>query len=111
MSDNWLQIYLIESIDKNICLSFCTTCGAMEFRSGVLAALAQATGQPQRLIMDEDSARSILNAMAGLKPIDRDQAKFGEAFDTVLSEVRITIGDAEMRRFLGQHWSRLQSLV
>ena len=42
MEHNWLQAYLIESIDKRLCTSiYCTTCGAQEFRHGLLDAVAR----------------------------------------------------------------------
>ena len=63
--NNWLQAYLVESIRKPLCISIhCTTCGAQAFRSGLLDAVALATGEPRAPQLDEKSARAIADALA-----------------------------------------------
>jgi hypothetical protein len=42
MTSNWLEAYLMEAARKELCTKiFCTTCGALEFRQGVLSALSR----------------------------------------------------------------------
>ena len=63
--NNWLQAYLVESIRKPLCIRiYCTTCGAQAFRSGLLDAVALATGEPRAPQLDEKSARAIADALA-----------------------------------------------
>jgi hypothetical protein len=42
MTSNWLEAYLMEAVRKELCTKIlCTTCGALEFRQGVLSALSR----------------------------------------------------------------------
>ena len=67
---NWLQAYLIESIDKRLCTRiYCTTCGAQEFRHGLLDAVARATDQPRPPHLDGKSADAIAEALARVEPV------------------------------------------
>ena len=68
MDHNWLQSYLIESIDKRLCTNIdCTTCGAHPFRHGLLDAVPRATDQPRppRLDRKEDCLRHCPSAGPG----------------------------------------------
>ena len=70
--NNWLQAYLVESIRKPLCISIhCTTCGAQAFRSGLLDAVALATGEPRTPQLDEKSARAIADALARVEAAPR----------------------------------------
>lgn len=69
MTPNWLQAYLLEAVGDTLCTKVhCTTCGAMEFRNGVLGALSMATGQPLRQHFDREANFEIARALAGVKP-------------------------------------------
>src|SRR6267142_4738533 len=69
MTDNWLQLYLLEAVRRNLCTRIrCTTCLAHECRYDVLTAWANATGQPVR--QDFDHAALIEITMA-LQPFIR----------------------------------------
>jgi hypothetical protein len=68
MISNWLGAYLEEAVRKRLCTQIgCTTCGAMEFRMGVLSALAS-TGKPLRRHFDRESQIEIARVLAELKP-------------------------------------------
>lgn len=68
---NWLQGYLVDAIQRNVCTKVgCTTCGAREFRTGLLA---QAAKQMQRVHLgrlNRDGAVVIARALNCLIPPD-----------------------------------------
>jgi hypothetical protein len=69
MNLKWLEEYLVEAIGKKLCTKIhCTTCGAMEFRKGVLSALSVATAKPLRQHFDRGSNIEIARALAEVRP-------------------------------------------
>src|SRR5664280_909109 len=65
MTQYWLDQYLNEAVGKKLCTKIhCTTCGAMEFRKGVLSALANATGKPVREHFDREGNIQIAAALS-----------------------------------------------
>src|SRR5215813_12946064 len=69
MSENWLQNYLVESVLRNLCtIIHYTTCGARDFRPGVLTALAKAKGESPKNRYDRDTAIEIAKALADIQP-------------------------------------------
>jgi len=74
MSENWLHSYLLESVRRDLCVTiYCTTCGAREFRLGVLKALAQAEGRQPSRHYDLTSATKIAKALSEAQPGERDK--------------------------------------
>jgi hypothetical protein len=72
MTSNWLEAYLTEAVRKELCTKIlCTTCGALEFRQGVLSALTIATGQRPRKHIDQGNALEITRALAEIRPHGR----------------------------------------
>jgi hypothetical protein len=70
MTENWLQTYLVESVQKQLCTQIhCTTCGAREFRLGVLNALAKTVHQTPQGSFDRESVVQIARALAEVRPI------------------------------------------
>jgi hypothetical protein len=71
--ENWLQNFLTEAIRKDLCTwIMCRTCGARDFRSGLLDALARSTGQQQlTLRMGRDSAIAITRSLRSVQPPPR----------------------------------------
>ena len=68
MTPNWLEAYLVEAVGKKLCTKIgCTTCGAMEFRRGVLSGLSIATGMSLRQHFDRESNIAIARALAEVK--------------------------------------------
>jgi hypothetical protein len=69
MTPNWLETYLVEAVSRNVCIKIhCTTCGALEFRRGVLSALSMATGKPLRQHFDRESNFEIAKVLAEVEP-------------------------------------------
>lgn len=69
MTANWLHAYLVDAVTRHLCTRIgCTTCGALDFRRGVLTALASVTGQPAEKRFDEQRGLAIAHALAGVEP-------------------------------------------
>ena len=65
MTSKWLEAYLAEAVRKKLCTKIhCTTCGALEFRRGVLDALSIATGRQPLQRLDRESVIEIAKALA-----------------------------------------------
>lgn len=105
MTENWLHTYLRESVRGKLCTRIhCTTCGALEFRRGVLRALASAMGATPATGMDPASAVQVARALAELEPDASDATRLEEAARCLLFDLCRTIGEAEAGRLLGQSW-------
>lgn len=88
MSENWLQTYLVESVQRQLCTRIhCTTCGAREFRLGVLNALSKAADQPPRHAFDRESVVEIARALAEVEPIPGDLEKMEDAVRCLLVDL------------------------
>jgi uncharacterized protein YqgV (UPF0045/DUF77 family) len=88
MSANWLQTYLGESVQKHLCTQIhCTTCGAREFRLGVLNALSIAANQPPREGFDRQSVVEIARALAEVQPIPDELEKMEDAVRCLLFDL------------------------
>ncbi|MEK6299354.1 MAG: hypothetical protein AABO41_01420 [Acidobacteriota bacterium] len=88
MSENWLQTYLVEAVQKQLCTQIhCTTCGAREFRLGVLNALAMATDQPPQQSFDRQSVVEIARALAEVQPVPDELEKMEDAVRCLLFDL------------------------
>lgn len=91
---NWLQRYLEEAVKRKLCTQIhCTTCGAMEFRKGLLEELRQATGHELGLMFGGASA--LAHALAGVKPKDMAIRELDHAVRLILFEVWPFLGTEE----------------
>lgn len=67
MKSDWLHAFLLEAVNKRLCTKiFCTTCGAMEFRTGVLAGLEAGCDDPRSLSRNRDSVMELADALSGV---------------------------------------------
>ena len=99
--DRWLQAYLSEAIRQQLCTKIhCTTCGAMDFRRGLLVALTATEGRDIPAGFDRVSALAIGRALANVHSIAADACKFEEAVRLILFEVWSTLGEMEAEREL-----------
>ena len=105
MAENWLQSYLIDAVQRNLCTRiYCTTCGAMEFRQGVFHALAKATNQQPSPLHDPESTVGITRALADVRPGSTDASRLEGAARCLVFDICHTIGEAEAARILGESW-------
>lgn len=69
MKGNWLQSYLADAVRRKLCTKInCSTCGATEFRRGLIAALngdaAQGAGENYRRPLEREEGIRLLKALA-----------------------------------------------
>lgn len=106
---DWLHGYLKESVANNLCTKIsCTTCGAMDFRKGLLRALAHSSGDRTSSRMDGTQARAIAAELAGLAA-PRETQRYEEAIRLILFDIWNTLGEAtaeaEVTRILDGTWA------
>lgn len=108
MNDNWLQLYLVESVHRNLCTQIgCTTCVSHEFRLGVVNTWAMTTGRPAQRSFDQESIDGIATALAGVHPTSVESSKFEDAVRCLLSDLwtGIPILDKRVEALLNGTWS------
>ena len=104
----WLDVYLMEAVRKNLCTTVhCTTCGAMEFRQGVLGALSVATGKHPRQQFDRESAVEIARALSEVTPHDDSSGPLEEAVRCLLVDLwsGIPLLDRDIEEPLAGTWA------
>ena len=96
---DWLQRYLFESVRKNLCTRIrCTTCGAGEFRNGLLYAAARAIGEERFEGLDQTNALVIVRALGRVHPVPHLERQTEEAIRLVLFNIWTVLGEAAMAR-------------
>ena len=85
---NWLERYLLDCIQRNVCTKGgCTTCGAREFRAGLLAEAAK---QMQRVHLGRLNRDGAVVIACALKCVIPPETVFVDKFE---SAVRIILTD------------------
>lgn len=105
MSGSWLQEYIADSVRKDRCTRiYCTTCGAMEFRQGVLKAwaIANAVLPPSRF--DVESALAIARALSEVHGPHDGAYKWVGAARCLLFDLCAVAGEAAVAQVLGGSW-------
>jgi len=108
MTSNWLHAYLNRSIREELCTQIqCTTCGATQFRCGVLDALSAATGQCAGERLNREAAIAIAKALAEVTPAQTGDHCLVPAVRCLLfdlySEMRFT--DVPLETLLANSWA------
>jgi hypothetical protein len=79
---------LVEAVRRKLCTQiYCTTCGALEFRNGVLDALSLAAGQPRPQRLERECAVEIARALAGVVPAADDSMDLAPAVRCLLFDL------------------------
>lgn len=105
MTENWLHAYLVASVGRNLCTRIhCTTCGATEFRQGLLRALATATQRPPSRAYTPQVAIDLARALADARFSDAEAAQLEEAGRCVVYDICSAMGEREAEQLLGQGW-------
>ncbi len=105
MTGNWLHAYLVAAVGRNLCTRIhCTTCGATEFRHGLLRALATATNRPPSRTYTPQVAVDVARALADTRPSDAEAIQLEEAGRCVVFDICSAIGEVEAEQLLGQGW-------
>ena len=107
MSDGWLQNYILDSINQNICTrAGCTTCGANQFRRGLLQAFAAGTEQIEPSFLHRECALQIASALTSVK--SGGDWKFEEAIRCILIDLWSAAGgdtDGQLSHVLQGSWA------
>jgi hypothetical protein len=101
----WLQAYIEASVAADLCVSIsCTTCGAVDFRKGLLHELAQSSGDTISSRMDAMQASAIAKALAGLVN-PREAHRYEKPIRLILFDICNKVGEAEVAQILKGTWS------
>ena len=103
VSLDWLETYLLESVQKGLCTNVhCTTCGAQEFRHGLLRALARTTGTQRRTVIDIQSAILITVGLSQVHPPSQQSPQLEAAVRLILCDIWDGLGETTADRELGR---------
>lgn len=106
MSENWLQNYLAESVRRKLCTTIhCTTCGAQEFRLGVLSALANVSGEQPKSRYDRGSAIKIAMTLTDIQTDVTQSITLTDAVRCLLFDLCGGVYDAEIGQILDGSWA------
>lgn len=106
MTENWLELYLLAAARDNMCTGIqCTTCGAQDFRLGVLRALATASGEAPASRMNAAIAARVARALAAIDPDHAGTASMLEAAQCLVYDLCSAHGQREVAGLLGQGWA------
>ena len=98
---DWLTEYLAEFVAKNLCTRpVCTTCGALEFRSGLRRLLSMATGAERDGRLTPEIAIMLARALATVRPFSDHNRKHEEAIRLILYDIWYALGPAAAERDL-----------
>ena len=111
MNSEWLRSYLSDASRKKLCTRiFCTTCGAMEFRRGLLGGLDHGGSHRGKSRISRDGVLEIAEALGGLGcPPDQEYQQWFDAVRCILFDLwtGIPILDKETENRLGSSWAGL----
>jgi len=102
----WLQVFLLDAVHRNLCTEIhCTTCGALEFRRGLLVALEAAMGGGHVSHYDNAAALAITRALACVDPETGKSQRFEAAVRTILFDVWQVAAQHEVEAVLQGTWA------
>jgi hypothetical protein len=102
----WLKTYLEDAVRRDLCTKLgCTTCGAIDFRRGLLRAYGSATGYPDVEFFDPVNALGMIGALAALDPPTDLDWKITAAVRCILFDVWSVLGPATVRSVLATTWA------
>lgn len=107
--EDWLSLSLLDAVRRNLRTKImCTTCGALEFRTGLMVGLERAASRPPRAEMGLDDAHAIGRALARVDAPVGEASKMEAAVRLILFEIRRMIGAAmehEVEPILAGTWA------
>lgn len=102
MAKGWLGEYLAAATAKDLCTRpYCTTCGALEFRLGLLENLRGQ--QPKTYALDKNLGNELLEELASLERNDQHPAGVMLILFDLWS--RIPMSEADMAARLSGTWA------
>lgn len=108
--DSWLQHFLEDAVRRKLCTRIhCTTCGAMEFRKGLLHELQKASGLSPSTALPTETGLTIARALAQVRRPDTNEAEVNAAVRLVLFEIWSTLkpwgADTDLDEILQRTWA------
>lgn len=89
----WMEDYLVVAVERDLCMKvYCTTCGAIKFRTGLRTLAANATGQSPTAEINSQVALVLGTQLALLVPGRLAPHRLKEAVRFVLCEVWDAVG-------------------
>jgi hypothetical protein len=83
----WLQRFLEQSVRMKWCAKInCTTCGAIEFRRGLISQAGEALGRPEFQSWNNELCIETLRALANVEPPPRNRRPYEDAVRLILYE-------------------------
>ena len=99
---DWLEAYLLEALREGLCTDVhCTTCGALEFRQGLLRALTRFTGTQRHTVIDRQSAVLVTVGLSQVHPPAQQSSQLEAAVRLVLCDIWDGLGEKTADRELG----------
>ena len=108
MSSNWLEAYLLDAVSRKLCTQIgCTTCGALEFRRGVIDALVRETGRSPLERIDREGAESIAKALAEVRQDAESPLSLKPAIQCLLFDLcsHGLLAEGEVDKLLRGSWA------
>jgi sRNA-binding protein len=107
---SWLQAYFADAVARKLCVTIhCTTCGAREFRLGLLRQLAIHGGEPENRGLSLNLAKVLIRALGTIQPVKQDEERWEEAMRCVLFDVwsawKPVVFSAELVPMLAGTWA------
>lgn len=90
---SWLHEYLVRAVESGVCVQIhCTTCGAGDFRRGLLDGVAAATARPRIARWDGEAAHALVVALGRVRPSVEDEYRIEPAARFVLVDAWQALG-------------------
>lgn len=108
---NWMQQFLESAVRDRLCTSvMCTTCGAREFRSGLIRRAMKRIGQLGEPKLDSTVALEIARGLARLRLDDLTGSPFEEAVRLIHCDLHAALhfdlaAKSEVERLLSGTWA------
>jgi len=90
--DGWLHGFIDAAVEEGLCTKTnCTTCGAREFRIGLLSLLELETGRDNRGRIGREEASALAQELASVRPSKERESGFESATRCLLYEIWLNL--------------------
>ena len=104
--ENWLYTYISDAINRNLCtMIHCTTCGAKEFRLGLLDALSKAAGKQIVPLYNPENSVAIAAELARLPGDKAHEPGFEDAVQLILCDIWSAFSKSQIEPLLQGTWA------
>lgn len=101
---DWLTCYIETAISKKFCTNlYCTTCGATDFRKGLLRAASRASKAGLETHLNIEIAHTIAKALSGISA--QHELEWVSAVRLIIVDLKEALGLRELGETLGNSWA------